>query len=173
MLAIDREKRGQSGSAKFLPGDRVINTVNTPDEHVWNGTTGTVHAANDDGEVFVKLDVPVKDAAGELKEIVKFTKAMVKNLCYAYALTVHKSQGSQYRKVIMAVLSRDAFQLDRSLVYTGVTRTKTECVIVGDYNTFTQSIQKTRKKDTVMQFLAIEDANVNPYEPGARKDAER
>lgn len=173
LLAIDREKRGQSGSAKFLPGDRVINTVNTPEEQVWNGTTGTVHAANDDGEVFVKLDVPVKDAAGELKEIVKFTKAMVKNLCYAYALTVHKSQGSQYRKVIMAVLSRDAFQLDRSLVYTGVTRTKTECVIVGDYNTFTQSIQKTRKKDTVMQCLAIEDANVNPYEPGARKDAER
>lgn len=163
LLRIDREKRGQSGSEKFLPGDRVINTVNTPEEQVWNGTTGTVHAANDDGEVFVKLDVPVKDAAGELKEIVKFTKAMVKNLCYAYALTVHKSQGSQYRKVIMAVLSRDAFQLDRSLVYTGVTRTKTECVIVGDYNTFMQSIQKTRKKDTVMQCLAIEDAAVNPY----------
>jgi len=41
-------------------------------------------------------------------------------------------------------------------------------VIVGDYNTFAQSIQKTRKKDTVMQCLAIEDANVNPYEPGDR-----
>lgn len=38
----------------------------------------------------------------------------------------------------------------------------------GDYNTFAQSIQKTRKKDTVMQCLAIEDANVNPYEPGDR-----
>ena len=80
----------------------------------------------------------------------------MKNLRYAYALTVHKSQGSQYRNVVMTVLARDAFRLERSLVYTGVTRTKSECTIVGDYNTLIRSIGIIRKKDTVMQCLAID-----------------
>lgn len=164
LLTIDREKRGQTGGEKYLPGDRVINTVNTPEQQVWNGTTGTVHAVDYDGKgLFVKLDVPVKGADGEMKDTIHFTKDMVKNLRYAYALTVHKSQGSQYRKVVIAILARDTYQLDRSLIYTGVTRTKAECVIVGDYNALTKGIGNVRRKDTVMQCLAIEDAAVNPY----------
>lgn len=156
LLRIDRKKRGQPSEEKYLPGDRVINTVNNPQEHVWNGTTGTVHSVNDENEIFVKLDVPFKDeVTGEMKEIIKFDKEMMKALRYAYALTVHKSQGSQYRKVVMAVLARDSFTLDRSLVYTGVTRTKSECVIVGDYGAFAKSIQTIKHKDTVLQCLAI------------------
>jgi len=163
LLAIDRAGRGGDGGEKFQIGDRVINTINNPEAQVWNGTTGTIHAVNDDNEVFVKLDVPVKGADGEPKDVIRFDKEMVKNLRYAYALTVHKSQGSQYRKVVMAILARDTFQLDRSLIYTGVTRTKMECVIVGDYNALAKGIGNVRKKDTVMQCLAIEDAMTNPY----------
>ena len=153
---IDRKRRGGDSGEKFQPGDRVINTKNNPDAQVWNGTTGTVHTINDEDEVFVKLDVPVR-CGDELKEIVLFDREMLKNLQAAYALTVHKSQGSQYRKVIVAVAPRDAFSLDRSLVYTAVTRTKQECVVIGDYNTLVKSIQTIRKKDTVMQCLAIEE----------------
>lgn len=156
LLHIDREKRGIDRGEKFQAGDRVINTVNVPDKQVWNGTTGTVYSINDDNEVFVKLDVAVQDESGESKNIVLFTKDMVKDLRYAYALTIHKSQGSQYRRVVMVVLGRDSFQLDRSLVYTGVTRTRSECTIVGDYNTLIRSIGIIRKKDTVMQCLAID-----------------
>jgi len=156
LLHIDREKRGIDRGEKFQAGDRVINTVNVPDKQVWNGTTGTVYSINDDNEVFVKLDVPVPDESGESKDIVLFSKDMVKDLRYAYALTIHKSQGSQYRRVVMVVLGRDSFQLDRSLVYTGVTRTRSECTIIGDYNAFIRSIGVIRKKDTVMQCLAIE-----------------
>lgn len=156
LLRIDREKRGEESGDKFSPGDRVINTVNNAEAQVWNGTTGTVHAVNDENEVFVRLDVPIKDpVTGEFKSIVKFDKEMARALRYAYALTVHKSQGSQYRKVIMAVLARDAFTLDRSLVYTGVTRTRAECVVIGDYHAFAQSIQSVRRKDTVLQMLYL------------------
>lgn len=154
LLQIDRKKRGQSSNEKFLPGDRVINTKNTPDAHVWNGTTGTVHSVTDDGkELFVKLDIPVTEADGKIIETVHFDKEMVKNLFHAYALTVHKSQGSQYRKVVVTILARDAFQLDRSMIYTGVTRTKSECIIVGDYNTLARGIGNVKRKQTVMQCL--------------------
>lgn len=170
LLAIDRERRGAANlfgdadSSKFIPGDRVINTKNFPEVQVWNGTTGTIHAANSDGEVFVKLDVPVIDHERTddpdnpiYKDTVKFDKDMAKRLEYAYALTVHKSQGSQYRRVIMATLSRDRFILDRSLVYTGVTRTKAECVVLGDVFALTESINTVRKKDTVLQLLYLNE----------------
>ncbi len=157
LLAIDRKKRGQQTEAKYLPGDRVINTVNTPEAQVWNGTTGTVHAVTDDGkELYIRLDIPVTGPDGEQKEIVHFDSDMVKNLRHAYALTVHKSQGSQYRKVIVVCLMRDSFQLDRSLIYTGVTRTRKECVIVGDYNAMIKGIGNVRKKRTVLQCLSAE-----------------
>jgi len=58
----------------------------------------------------------------------------------------------------LVCLPRDRFQLERSLIYTGVTRTKKECIVVGDYNTFCAAIQTTRKKDTVMQCLSLEDS---------------
>lgn len=158
LLWIDREKRGTLEGGKFVPGDRVINTVNMAGEHVWNGTTGTVHAVDEDDGVHVKLDVPFKDEiTGEEKDTVLFDREMAKALRYAYALTVHKSQGSQYRKVVMAVLARDKFQLDRSLVYTGVTRTRAECVIIGDYSAFAGSISATRKKDSVLQCIAQQE----------------
>ena len=154
LLTIDRLKRS-AGSGKFVPGDRVINTVNVAEAHVWNGTTGTVHATDDEGGVFVELDVPYKDdQTGEEESVVRFDRDMAKALRYAYALTVHKSQGSQYRKVVMAILTRDRFQLDRSLIYTGVTRTKAECVIVGDYSAFAAGISAIRTKNSVLQCLA-------------------
>ena len=154
LLEIDRKANGQHGSGKFLRGDRVINTENMPSEHVWNGTTGTVLTSDDDGNVFVKLDVPFTDENGERKDQVKFTREMARALNYAYALTVHKSQGSQYRKVIMVMLARDKFQLDRSLIYTGVTRTREECVVVGDFNAMAAGVSHVRTKMTVMQLIA-------------------
>lgn len=158
LLQIDRRKRGQHSNEKFLPGDRVINTKNTPESHVWNGTTGTVHSVTDDGkELFVKLDIPVAEADGTVIEMVRFDKEMMKNLFHAYALTVHKSQGSQYRKVVVAILARDSFQLDRSLIYTGVTRTREECIVVGDYNTLAKGIGFVRKKQTAMHCMAVSE----------------
>ena len=160
LLEIDREMRGTTDRSKFVPGDRVINTVNNAEKHVWNGTTGTIEAADGEGGVFVKLDVPFKDlATGETKDTVRFTRDMAKNLRYAYALTVHKSQGSQYRKVVMVILARDKFQLDRSLIYTGVTRTRAECVIVGDFAALESGICASRRRNSCLQCFAIEAEN--------------
>ena len=131
----------------------MINTVNTPACHVWNGTTGTVRAVDDEG-LYVLLDVPYRDeVSGEMVDTVRFSKEMIKNLRYAYALTIHKSQGSQYRKVVLLLLSRDKFQLDRSLVYTGVTRTQKECVVIGDHAALESAIAVQRKKNTCLQCL--------------------
>ncbi len=148
---------------KFKVGDRVINTKNYSDHDVWNGTTGSVHAVNSK-DVWVRLDIPIidYDLTTDLKnpiykDIVCFDKDMKKTLQLAYALTVHRAQGSQYRNVVFCVLERDSFALlTRALLYTAVTRTKQNCSIVGQYPGVIKAINKVDNKRTVLQKLMEE-----------------
>lgn len=141
---------------KFLPGDRVINTKNNPDKDIWNGTTGTVHAIDEDGGMWLRLDIPITDPnrPEEVKDLVLLNKDEQSHLSHAYALTVHKSQGSQYRQVCFVCLMRDRFVLNRSLVYTAVTRTKQRCIVAGQVSALAQSMQREKSKRTVIQLLA-------------------
>ncbi len=145
---------------KFRIGDRVINTKNCAEFDVWNGTTGTVHSINTDGEIWIQLDIDAiasYDSDGDpiYTDRVLFDKEMKKHLQLAYALTVHKSQGSQYRRVIFIALERDSFALlDRSLIYTAVTRAKEHCIVIGQTNAFRNGINNLKTKTTVFQELA-------------------
>lgn len=146
----------------IMTGDRIINTLNQPDLDIWNGTTGEVHSVDIDGNVWFRVDVPVIDWKKTtdndnpvFTELVMVPKKQVKHLQPAYCLSVHKSQGSQYRLVIFIALHRDSFALlDRSLIYTAVTRTKQHCVIVGQHDAFRAGIQKISEKRTVIQELS-------------------
>jgi exodeoxyribonuclease V alpha subunit len=146
---------------KFVKGDRVINTKNLIELDVWNGTTGTVHEVDIDGGVWVHTDTPVIDVAKSegssetvYTDYVLFSKENRKHLQLAYALTVHKAQGSQARNVCMVALQRDTHcLLDRSLLYTGVTRTKQACVVVGEVAAVYSAIDKVGHKRTVLQQL--------------------
>jgi len=153
--------RREGETRKFLPGDRVINTKNNPDKDIWNGTTGTVHAIDIDGGMWLRLDIPIVDveksaAGGEAvyKDKVLLTRDEQGKLSHAYALTVHKSQGSQYRQVCFVCLMRDKFTLNRALIYTAVTRTKQRCIVVGQVSALASSMQCERKKQTVIQLVA-------------------
>lgn len=145
---------------KWQIGDRVINTKNNPDMDIWNGTTGTVTAVDHDGGVWLKPDTPVLDTKRSKTGSMIYTDRVLlgkeerKHLQHAYALTVHKSQGSQYRRVIFVCLQRDSFMLlDRSLIYTAVTRTQEKCVVVGQWHALTDGISKVSEKRTVIQEL--------------------
>ena len=140
----------EDGSDKIQPGDRVINTKNHSDLDVWNGTTGKCDRFDDSGGMWVELDF--KNAAHE--DYVLIPKKYVREWQLAYALTVHKSQGSQYRKVFFVCTRRDlAALLDRPMLYTAVTRAKKECHVLGDTAAFYKAINATENKLTVMQEL--------------------
>ena len=160
--AISEHFRPGTKPLDFSSGDRVINTKNMPEKDVWNGTSGTVHAVDIDGGVWVTTDVPVIDhnqTTDEMQPVytdkVFFTKTERKSLQLAYALTVHKAQGSQYRRVLYACLNRDSFALlDRSLTYTAVTRTRAACCVVGELAAFWRSIETVKHRRTILQELA-------------------
>jgi exodeoxyribonuclease V alpha subunit len=156
MISPRDEKR------KFNVGDRIINTKNLPEVDVWNGTTGTVHAIDQDGGIWIRTDIPVidwtkskDDANPEYTNYVLFGKDKRKHLQLAYAMTTHKAQGSQYRNVLMCCFNRDGWGLlDRSLLYTGVTRTKVACCVVGELSAVWKAIDKVNHKRTIIQQLS-------------------
>ena len=138
------------GDGKIDTGDRIICTVNSSDLDVWNGTTGRCACFDSSRAMWVELDFP--NADGETSVLIP--KDKVKDWQLAYALTVHKSQGSQYGKVFFAVARRDSSTLlSRSMVYTAVTRAKKECHVVGDAWAFGTSIREVRTKHTAMQEI--------------------
>lgn len=144
----------REGDEKWRPGDRVINTKNCREKDVWNGTTGKIHSIDIDGQIWVELDIPITKH-GRKTDKVLFSKEMIKHLELAYALTVHKSQGSQYRRVIFCCLSKDLHtMLNRALIYTAVTRTREQCIVVGTPAALQQGIGKINEKRTVLQELA-------------------
>lgn len=149
---------GSIGAAGFSPlridpGDRIICTVNSSDLDVWNGTTGRCRDFDTSRSMWVDLDFPNSD--GETSVLIP--KDKVKDWQLAYALTVHKSQGSQYRRVVFLVTRRDiATLLSRPMVYTAVTRAKRSCRVIGDAWAFSRAIAEVRPKHTAMQEIDIE-----------------
>ena len=106
----------------FAQGDKVMQIENDYDKEVYNGDIGTVDDVHPEaGELVVTFDGrSIKYGFGELDMLVP-----------AYAATIHKSQGSEYPAVIIAVLTQHYAMLQRNLLYTGVTRGKRLVVLVG------------------------------------------
>lgn len=110
---------------RFKIGDRVMCTKNFSNLDIWNGTCGSISRINTDGIPFF-----APDDGGEVRLAEKENRDA---MTQAYCLTVHKSQGSQYRDVYVCVLRRDAaVLLDNSMLYTAVTRARRACYILCD-----------------------------------------
>ena len=128
-------------------GDRVINGKNVGADDYWNGDTGTVTAVDADGNPWVKLDR--NRIAGE----VLVSGEKLKELTHAWCLSVHKAQGSQFRRVFFVCLWKHQFMLDRSLIYTAVTRAREGCCVCGEVGAFVEGIGRVKAKKTVLQAL--------------------
>jgi exodeoxyribonuclease V alpha subunit len=108
---------------ELLRHDRVIQTRNNYELGVMNGAIGLVtEAANNRGELTVRFD----------DHEVHYTHETVGELSLAYALTVHKFQGSQIPCVVLVIHKAHSFMHHRNLFYTGVTRAQRTVIIVGD-----------------------------------------
>lgn len=133
---------------RYLANDRVMFTKNFPTEQAWNGTTGWIHSVDIDGVPTVKIDSALDSEHEYVRCASKELKAA---LTPCYAMTMHKSQGSQYRRVVIIALRRDLHTLlDRALLYTAVTRSKKACVIVTDCD-LKLAVNSVRERKTLIQ----------------------
>lgn len=135
----------QYGSTVFRVGDKVMQMKNDYDSDVFNGDMGEVAAVdNEEGTLLVDF--------GKEKPV-EYDKKMIANLSLAYACTIHKSQGSEYPIVVMPFTMQFYIMLQRNLLYTGVTRAKKVCVLIGDKKAVNAAIRngKTAKRNTMLK----------------------
>ena len=129
------------GGYTFKEGDRVMQLRNNYDKDVYNGDLGYVRSVDmEERTLTVDFDgQTVEYEASELDE-----------LTLAYATTIHKSQGSEYPIVVMPVLMTHYVMLQRNLIYTGITRAKKICVLVGQTKAIAYAIHnmKVLKRNT-------------------------
>lgn len=123
----------------FTVHDRVMQTKNDYKRGVNNGEVGTI--------VEVGYDIPERKKSPFLTvdfggSVVRYIPEDVENLSLAYAATVHKSQGCEFPVVIIVAPTEHTFMLNRNLLYTGVTRAKTDCVLIGSKRTIARAAEK-------------------------------
>lgn len=135
--AVNGPQKGKgehkAGKMTFRTGDKVMQKQNNYDKGVFNGDIGEIFAVQDD---IVYVRYPEQDVKYEGQEIDEIT--------LAYAITVHKSQGSEYHTVIMTLVNSHGIMLQRNLLYTAVTRAKGKVTLVGTKAALRMAVQNVR-----------------------------
>lgn len=113
----------QGMERKFLLGDKVMQIKNNYEKEIYNGDIGRVTGVEkEDGVLIVEFyDRRVEYSFDQLEELV-----------LAYAMTIHKSQGNEFKAVIVPVTMSHYIMLQRNLFYTAVTRAREHLILVGD-----------------------------------------
>lgn len=148
----------------FRQGDRVMQQRNNYDKEVFNGDLGYIERVDmEDRTLFVCFD----------GRTVEYDVSELDELTLAYATTIHKSQGSEYPIVVMPVLMTHYVMLQRNLIYTGITRAKKICVLVGTKKALSFAIRNLSvlKRNTKLKerLNALESQSAEIYmaaEPG-------
>jgi len=125
------------GERVFRTGDKVMQLRNDYDKAVFNGDIGIIAGIDrDDAKLRVDFD----------GRIANYERAELDQLAHAYAVSIHKSQGSEYPAVVIPLATQHYMMLQRSLLYTAVTRGKKLVVIVGSKRAMSLAVRNADAK---------------------------
>jgi len=135
----------------FRENDKVIQLSNMPDENVFNGDIGIIDEINNGTkkEIYIDFD----------GNIVKYTPTNFQKFKHAYAISIHKSQGSEFDTIIIPVVNNYGKMLYRKLIYTGVTRVKKKLYLVGEISALERAIKNndTNLRRTTLKEMLIQN----------------
>jgi exodeoxyribonuclease V alpha subunit len=138
--ALNPPERGKAeirrGDRRFREHDRVMQTVNNYRKDVFNGDVGTIVGINSEDQV---ISVQFLDRAAF------YDAAEQEELELAYAMSVHKSQGSEYPAVVIIVHTSQYVMLQRNLLYTALTRAQQQAVLIGNRQALWAAVRNNRE----------------------------
>ena len=144
------------GDTLYREQDKVLELVNMPDDRIYNGDIGTI-VSIDKKEITIEFD----------SNMVRFTPSNYSNFKLGYAISIHKSQGSEFDTVILPVTSSYGKMLYKKLYYTAVTRSKRKLILIGSKNALKEAsindlsdIRKTSIKDRIINIF-YDKENIN------------
>jgi exodeoxyribonuclease V alpha subunit len=120
-------------------GDKVMQVRNDYDKGVFNGDVGWIRTIDKENST---IKVEFLEEAGPL--LVSYNFHELDELVLAYAVTVHKSQGSEYPAIVLTLVNQHYMLLQRNLLYTAITRAKHLCVIVGQSRALEVAVRNNR-----------------------------
>ncbi|HTM46724.1 MAG TPA: ATP-dependent RecD-like DNA helicase [Polyangiaceae bacterium] len=128
------ERRGMT----FRVGDKLLQTKNDYDREIHNGDIGIIERIDPaEQQLWVRFD----------DRLVELDDAALDQVTLAYAISIHKSQGSEYPAVVVPLLTSHFVMLSRNLLYTAVTRAKKLCVLVADPKAIALALAETRREE--------------------------
>ncbi|MEA3336448.1 MAG: ATP-dependent RecD-like DNA helicase [Chloroflexota bacterium] len=128
----------RAGGRVFRVGDRVMQIRNNYDKDVYNGDLGQIIALNVvEQQLMVQID----------NRTIVYDFLELDQIVHAYAVSVHKSQGSEFRAVVVPVMTQHYMMLQRNLLYTAITRAKELVVLVGSPRAIAIAVNNNRIAD--------------------------
>ena len=144
------KKEIKYGDQIFRVGDKVLQLQNMIDLNVFNGDIGIIEDITEEKEIVINFD----------GNYVYYTIHDLVNIKHGYVISIHKSQGSEFKLVIMILSNSFRRLLYRKLIYTGVTRAKSKLIIIGQSEAFekgvnneNEKIRKTMLKDKLIECI--------------------
>jgi len=130
--------------------DRVMQLRNNYDKNVFNGDIGIVEHINiEDKMMSVRF----------FERLVEYETSDLSELTHAYAISIHKSQGSEFSAVIIPLFMQHFMMLQRNLLYTGITRAKQLCIFIGQTRAIAMGIKNNKSVERLtflQQFLTTD-----------------
>ncbi|MFH5881538.1 SF1B family DNA helicase RecD2 [Liberiplasma polymorphum] len=146
----------------FKVGDKILQLTNQIEDGVMNGDQGKVIAIDNDTE---ELTVDFLDAT------VKYRMKDLVNITHAYAMSIHKAQGSEYKVVILPIFSSYSIMLKRKLIYTAITRAKERIMILGHIDKLSYAVKNleesrlTKLKERLLNEIAYQTVDEDVIAP--------
>lgn len=145
------KKEIEVGDVIYREKDKILQLVNMPDERIYNGDIGVIKRI-DNKDIIIVFDTSE----------VRFTPSNFNKFKHGYAISIHKSQGSEFDTVVVPVFKTYNKMLYRKLYYTAITRTKKKLIMIGDISSLklastnnNQDIRMTTIKDKIIKKLSI------------------
>lgn len=142
------KKELQYGDVIFRENDKVLQLTNMPDENVYNGDIGIIKEIKTAPKKEIIIDFD--------GNIVKYTPSNFNNFRLAYAISIHKAQGSEFDVVIIPIVRNFNKMLYRKLIYTGITRSKKKLYLIGDVNALKYAVSNNNsdiRRTSIKDYL--------------------
>jgi len=150
-------KELQFGDVKYRIGDKVLQLVNQPEQHVFNGDIGEIISIFYAKENTEKQDMIIISFDGTE---VTYTRQDFNQFTHAFCCSIHKSQGSEFPIVILPVVKSYYRMLRRNLLYTAITRSKQFLILCGEEEAFRLGVEREddgQRKTTLCEKLSLLD----------------
>lgn len=154
----NKAKVMKHGDREFRIGDKVIQLANQVEDGIMNGDQGEVIGVTED---LVVVDFFGNEVSYKIGDLI--------NLKHSYAMSIHKSQGSEYKVVIMPMFRSYSIMLKRKLIYTGITRAKEKLIMMGDMGSLKYGVEKEELVRQSILSTLIQNVVLKPVEKEKNK----